>query len=427
LRHKSGRSDREQPAAASVSAGAAALRCLGPDDTEGTLPGPLPQEQAQASVLLGIEWSNPDPQSLAPIASITLTRMPECGFPGEISLWTRSLFDSFAKHIVSLADGSSSGTYKAVQPHLQLLECEASLAARPESTPERGLNQHSDIDVDEAPGDLNGPSDMCREPKREPAPASDVQRATTQLQRIARPMKTRFARLGIEDGSCTPGAGPKEVTSRSPHGATWLSETDTVDSPVVSPVVIPSDEAAERSDANSQSRCRDGEQVAFPSSLGPGFCSLLELGQARNEVSYSEIRGGTDSPFGGSGVEVVFPVAPGPSPAPADLATFEVDSENGLDSGFTFTEAPAASSRSAPYDSCESIPDHSWPFTLVRSVPSRMDLALQLESDCDDSESGARFWPFALLPPIPMDEHDADMHPDGDGCPPRPEWEFVWA
>jgi hypothetical protein len=73
------------------------------------------------------------------------------------------------------------------------------------------------------------------------------------------------------------------------------------------------------------------------------------------------------------------------------------------------------------------------PGLQVRS-PTPMDSKLELESDSDESESGAHFWPFTLrlLPPIPTDETDAladiMMHPLVDGeDQTRPECEFVLA
>ena len=89
--------------------------------------------------------------------------------------------------------------------------------------------------------------------------------------------------------------------------------------------------------------------------------------------------------------------------------------------------------------SLESLSTSKYPQLYVRLVPliapglqvrspTPMDSKLELESDSDESESGAHFWPFTLLPPIPTDEKDADMHPLADGeDQTRPECEFVWA
>ena len=448
LRYNSGRSDREQPAAVSVSAEAAspesasssALRCEGtkadvpsleaakqcclpPEGAEEKLSCPLtPQEQALASVLLGIEWVSPELESLAPFASITLTHVPECTLDGESSQQTRSLSSPPLKRIVSLEDGTGISTDKAAQLY-PLVESEVSHSARAESSPHRGPRPHADSDIDEAPGDVHGPSDTCCELKRELAPASHKPPLTAHLPRIRQPIRKRFVHLGMEDGFGTSTLG---VTSHSPHRTAGCSESH-----VGGTVYIPMDQAAQASDADGPSRHRvdSGEQVTFPSLLAPGYSRALETGQTGRDMPCSETRGGTAASTFEGRPAVVFPLPPRASPAAADLAACEVDSENG-DSGSICTELSAALSGGAPYDSCESMHDYPvtlWPFTLVRQVPSLTDSALELDSDSDDSESGARFWPFALLPPIPMDEPDADMQPDGDGYRSRPEWEFVWA
>ena len=135
-------------------------------------------------------------------------------------------------------------------------------------------------------------------------------------------------------------------------------------------------------------------------------------------------------------MQVAFPRRPWPEAAA--LLTWKVDPQSGGDSDSdseSICTEVSASFEVVPVESGESDPLHSdrdghlLLVALPRPTTSTTDSKLELESDSDDhSKSGAHFWPFVLLPPIPTDETDADVHPDGDGqAPGRPEWEFAWA
>ena len=118
---------------------------------------------------------------------------------------------------------------------------------------------------------------------------------------------------------------------------------------------------------------------------GPGPSPQLELGLAGSDIPSSAASGGpAASPSECSGAQVVFPLRP--CPYAAELAPC-INADSGYDAESLCTEVSAASSGG-------------------------------------ESESAVRFVPFTPLRPVPTDETDADVNPDGDK---RPEWEFVWA
>ena len=229
----------------------------------------------------------------------------------------------------------------------------------------------------------------------------------------------RLARLGMDGGD---DAASTEVISCNPDVTASSSEADGIDSPVGIDLATQDPVANHGEDSTDQ----------VTSFLGSRSGSQLEMGQTGDEISSSEACVGRAAiPSEGSGVQVAFPRRPWPEAA--GVATRKVDSQSGSDSESICTEVSVASSEGSPFESGESDrlrSDHDGRLLhIALPRPTPMDSKLELESDSDDdSKYGAHFLPFSLLPPIPTDEMDADVNPNGDDqAPGRPEWEFAWA
>jgi hypothetical protein len=387
---------------------------------------PLEREQLVGSVRLGIEWDDPEPGRSAPTASITLTQEAISGAATQLD----SDMDRDHDGEPDRVEESEHNT--VLESHGETVELEPQLV-KESSLPQKALHPQSDIDIGEAPSNLgreSGRSSLRSRKhqaqmlpaRKQLAPASHVSPSKAHHKCI-RPTSSRLAHLGMEVGNDT-----QLAISCNPDVAASSNEADGVDSSVGI-----SCEATQDPDANYPPRLGEDstEQGAVPSFLGSRSSSQLESGQTRGEISSSEaLVGRAASPSEGSGVQVVFPRCP--CPEAATLATWKVDPQSGSDSESTCTEV-SASFEVAPVESGDSDRLHSdrdgHLLSVALSQPTPMDSKLELESDSDDdSKSGAHFWPFCLLPPIPTDETDADVHPDGDDqAPGRPEWEFAWA